>query len=90
MKKQTIVGWVSSKDEGVKKVSVWDWFDFSQLTENASLVKFYKDVELSEKRNKDNPSLDKYQLTLKTTLSILDRQYPTESPENKKYAYIKK
>ena len=84
-----IVGWVSSKDVGVKKVSVWDWFDFSRLTENASLVEFYKDVELSEKRNKDNPSLDKYQLTLKTTLSILDRQYPTDSPENKKYAYIK-
>jgi Putative peptidoglycan binding domain. len=80
---------VSSKDEGVKKASAWDWFDFSRLTENASLVEFYKDVELSEKRNKDNPSLDKYQLTLKTTLSILDRQYPTDSPENKKYAYIK-
>ena len=84
-----VVGWVSNKDEGVKKVSAWDWFDFSRLTENASLVEFYKNVELSEKRNKDNPSLDKYQLTLKTTLSILDRQYPTDSPENKKYAYIK-
>ena len=85
-----VVGWVSNKDEGVKKVSAWDWFDFSRLTENASLVEFYKDVELSKKRNKDNPSLDKYQLTLKTTLSILDRQYSTDSPENKKYASIKK
>ncbi|WP_176700210.1 hypothetical protein [Gilliamella sp. App2-1] len=29
------------RSEGVKKVSCWDWFDFKQIKENASLKAIY-------------------------------------------------
>jgi hypothetical protein len=77
--------WLSTKSEGVKKVSCWDWFDFKQIKENASLKEIYLSAKKTLSRNKDNASLEQYTPTIKETLTILDKQYGANSP---KYAMI--
>jgi predicted chitinase len=57
-------GWLSTESEGVKKVSCWDWFDFKQIEENASLKAIYLSAQNSLKRNKDNASLEQYTATI--------------------------
>ncbi|WP_081301481.1 hypothetical protein, partial [Gilliamella sp. Fer1-1] len=64
---------------GAKRVSCWDWFDFMQIKETATLKELYLDADKSLKRNKDNHSLSQYKPTIKETLSILDKQYHVET-----------
>jgi hypothetical protein len=78
-------GWISTNSEGVKKVSCWDWFDFKQIKENASLKEIYLSAKKTLSRNKDNASLEQYPPTIKETLTLLDQQYSANSP---KYAMI--
>ncbi|OCG44008.1 hypothetical protein A9G34_07520 [Gilliamella sp. Choc4-2] len=77
--------WLSTNSEGVKKVSCWDWFDFKQIKENASLKEIYLSAKKTLSRNKDNASLEQYPPTIKETLTLLDQQYSANSP---KYAMI--
>lgn len=84
-KNMPIPGWVSTEGEGVKRVSCWDWFDFKQIKESASLKEFYLSAEKTLKRNKDNSSLDQYTPTIKEVLTILDKQYKSGQ---EKYAMI--
>jgi hypothetical protein len=72
-------GWVLVNGEGAKRVSCWDWFDFMQIKETATLKELYLDADKSLKRNKDNHSLSQYKPTIKETLSILDKQYHVET-----------
>ncbi|OCG24132.1 hypothetical protein A9G45_10945 [Gilliamella sp. HK2] len=78
-------GWLSTESEGVKKVSCWDWFDFKQIKENASLKDIYLSAKKTLSRNKDNASLEQYTPTIKETLTILDKQY---NSSDQKYAKI--
>ncbi|OCG26328.1 hypothetical protein A9G45_10990 [Gilliamella sp. HK2] len=78
-------GWLSTESEGVKKVSCWDWFDFKQVKENASLKDIYLSAKKTLSRNKDNASLEQYTPTLKETLTLLDKQH---SADSQKYAMI--
>ncbi|OCG65577.1 hypothetical protein A9G48_10640 [Gilliamella sp. wkB18] len=66
-------------------MSCWDWFDFKQIKENASLKEIYLSAKKTLSRNKDNASLEQYTPTIKETLTILDKQYGANSP---KYAMI--
>ncbi|WP_202115091.1 hypothetical protein [Gilliamella sp. Pas-s27] len=79
-------GWVLVNGEGAKRVCCWDWFDFTQIKETATLKDIYLDADKSLKRNKDNHSLSGYKPTIKETLSILDKQYLVEEH---KYTSIK-
>ncbi|MFQ0995684.1 hypothetical protein ACGH6Q_11835 [Gilliamella sp. BG2] len=72
-------GWVLVNGEGAKRVCCWDWFDFTQIKETATLKEIYLDADKSLKRNKDNHSLSQYKATIKETLSILDKQYFVET-----------
>ncbi|MCO6548519.1 MAG: hypothetical protein J6583_12220 [Gilliamella sp.] len=72
-------GWVLVNGEGAKRVCCWDWFDFTQIKETATLKDIYLDADKSLKRNKDNHSLSQYKPTIKETLSILDKQHPVET-----------
>jgi hypothetical protein len=67
--------WLSTKSEGVKKVSCWDWFDFKQIKENVSLKDIYLSAKKTLSRNKDNASLEQYTPTIKETLTLLDKQH---------------
>jgi CRISPR/Cas system CMR-associated protein Cmr1 (group 7 of RAMP superfamily) len=77
--------WLSTESEGVKKVSCWDWFDFKQIKENASLKDIYLSAKKTLSRNKDNASLEQYTPTIKETLTLLDKQH---SADSQKYAMI--
>ncbi|MWN91385.1 hypothetical protein GQ597_11840, partial [Gilliamella sp. Pra-s65] len=60
-------GWMLVNGEGAKRVCCWDWFDFTQIKETASLKDIYLDADKSLKRNKDNHSLSGYKPTIKET-----------------------
>ena len=78
-----IKGWVAIDNQKVKKYSSWDWFDFKQIKETASLKEIYLEIEKSLAR--DNTALESYKPILKETLVILDKQF---HPDQKKYAKI--
>lgn len=78
-----IKGWVAIDNQKVKKYSSWDWFDFKQIKETASLKEIYLEIEKSLAR--DDAALESYKPILKETLTILDKQFSTEQ---KKYAKI--
>ena len=79
----SIHGWLLVQGDNIKKTSCWEWFDFKQIKETATLKEIYLDIKNSLSRN--DASLESYKPIVKETLTILDKQYHIDQ---KKYAKI--